>query len=94
MHLARRGGRKSEKKIVPADVDGVVVSLRSALAEQDKQYVPKTVVVGPPPTKNIRPKGKGKSKAIGRIAVAFITNLAPRLYLPLRCDLMPMVLVL
>ena len=65
MHLARRGGHKSEKKILPADVDGVAVSLRAALAEQDKQYVPQTVVVESPPTKNIRPKGKGKSKASG-----------------------------
>ena len=65
MHLARRGGHKSEKKILPADVDGVVQGLRAALAEQDKQYVPATAIIDPVPVKTVRPKVKTKSKASG-----------------------------
>ena len=65
MHLARRGGHKSEKRILPADVDGRVQSLRLQLIQQDAQHIPS----GPPATKPNRRfqyvRVKEKSKASG-----------------------------
>ena len=65
MHLARRGGRKSEKKIPPADVDGYIKGLILSLAEQDAKYVPKPPPEGKYVRKSPRPNGKEKAKAIG-----------------------------
>ena len=81
MHLARRGGHKSEKKIPPADVDGAVQTLRLALAEQDSQYIPKTVTVDTLPVKTIRTKGKRKLKAIGvnRVAAIYTSHVYTRI---------------
>ena len=65
MHIARRGGHKSEQKILPADADGYIQGLTLSLAEQDSQYLPKA----PPGGKYVRKfpflKGKGKAKASG-----------------------------
>ena len=38
MHLARRGCRKSEKKISPKDIDGHVQNLRANLLETDLEH--------------------------------------------------------
>ena len=48
MHLARRGGRKSEKKILPADVGEYIQGLRLSPAEQDSRHIPKPVQEGNP----------------------------------------------
>ena len=72
MHLARRGGRKSDKKIRPADVGGYVQGLRLSLAEQDNQYSPKA----PPGGKYVRKfppikeEEKAKASGVNRLATS------------------------
>ena len=54
--LPEVGGRRSEKKHHPADIDGFAHGLRSSLMEEEAQYVE------PPPA---NPKAKYKLKARG-----------------------------
>ena len=59
------GVRKSEKKILPADVDGYIQGIRLSLDEQDAKYVHKPPAEGKYVRKSPRPNGKEKDKAIG-----------------------------
>lgn len=67
MRHARRGGRKSEKKIPPADIDGYIQGLRLPLAEQDNKHVSK------PP----HPKGRWETKASGVNCVPLVVSPPP-----------------
>ena len=83
MHLARRGGRKSEKRILPADVDGHVQNLRLQLTQQDAQHIPPDH----PATKTSRRaqyvRVKEKSKASGaRVNLVDPLSTTPSTYPP------------
>ena len=61
MHLARRGGRRSEKKIHPGDVDGRVQNFRASITEEKMMY------------KDKNDKAKSAPKAGGAIPLPVVS---------------------
>ena len=64
---ARRGGRRSEKKLLPAYIDGFIQGLRSSLKEEETQDAK------PPPANT---KAKYKPKESGSSRASWITERA------------------